>query len=80
MGGAVLAGSLMLAILAMVETATGKLCQMLVLIRHGILLQMMTAIELYHLADSLLFSLNLAHTGCEDTKKMPYRDGYGRSF
>ena len=64
----------------MFETATGKLCQMLIFIRHSFFLKMMTAIELYHLADGLLFSLNLAHTGCEDTKKMPYRDGYGRSF
>ena len=80
MGGAVLAGRLPLAILAMVETATGKLCQMLIFIRHSVLLEMMTTVQLYHLADGLLLALNLAHTGCEDTKKMPYRDGYGKSF
>ena len=80
MGGAVLAGSLLLAILAMVETATSKLCQMLIFIRHSVLLEMMTTVQLYHLADGLLLSLNLAHTGCEDTKKKPYRDGYGKSF
>ena len=80
MGWTVLAGSFLLAILAMVESATSKLSQMLIFIRHSVLFKMMTAIELYHLADGLLFSLNLAHTGCEDTKKMPYRDGYGRSF
>ena len=44
MSGTVLAGSLSLTILAMVETATGKLCQMLIFIRHRILLQVMTAI------------------------------------
>ena len=80
MSWAVLASCLPLAILAMVETATGKLCQMLVFIRHGVLFQMMPTIQLYHLADGLLLSLNLAHTGCEDTKKKPYRDGYGKSF
>ena len=80
MGGAVFAGGLLLAILAMVETATSKLYQTLILIRHGVLFQMMPTIQLNHLADGLLLALNLAHTGCEDTKKMPYRDGYGRSF
>ena len=80
MSWAVLTSGLLLTILTMVETATSKLCQMLIFIRHSVLFKMMTAIELYHLADGLLFSLNLAHTGCEDTKKMPYRDGYGRSF
>ena len=80
MGGAVLASGLTLTILAMVETATSKLCQMLIFIRYGVLLEMMTTVQLYHLADGLLLSLNLAHTGCEDTKKKPYRDGYGKSF
>ena len=80
MGGAVFAGGLLLAILAMVETATSKLYQTLILIRHGVLFQMMPTIQLNHLADGLLLALNLAHTGCEDTKKMPYRDGYGKSF
>ena len=77
MGGAVLAGCLLLAILAMVETATGKLCQMLVFIRHSVLLEMMTTVQLYHLADGLLLSLNPGHTGCEDTKKSPYSGEYG---
>ena len=80
MGGAVFAGGLLLAILAMVETATSKLYQTLILIRHCALFKMMTAIKLNHLADGLFLALNLAHTGCEDTKKMPYRDGYGKSF
>ena len=64
----------------MVETATCKLCQMLIFIRYGVLFQMMPTIQFNHLADGLLLALNLAHTGCEDTKKMPYRDGYGKSF
>ena len=80
MGRAVLAGSLLLAILAMVETATGKLCQMLILIWHRILFQMMPTIEFYHLADGLFLSLNLAHTGCEDTKNPPYQCDTEESF
>ena len=44
MGGAILASGLTLAILAMVETATSKLCQMLIFIRHCVLLQMMTTV------------------------------------
>ena len=80
MSWAVLTSGLLLTILTMVETATSKLCQMLIFIRHSVLLEMMTTVQLNHLADGLLFSLNLVHTGCEDTKKMPYRDGYGKSF
>ena len=80
MSWAVLTSGLLLTILTMVETATSKLCQMLIFIRHSVLLEMMTTVQLYHLADGLLLSLNLAHTGCEDTKKKPYRDGYGKSF
>jgi hypothetical protein len=56
-GRAVLASSFMLTILAMVETATSKLCQLLVFIRHSVLLQPMTAIKFYHHADCLFFSL-----------------------
>ena len=77
---AVLAGSLLLAILAMVETATSELYQTLILIRHCVLFKMMTAIELYHLANGMLFSLNLAHTGREDTKNPPYRSDTEESF
>jgi hypothetical protein len=44
MSGTLLARGLLLAILAMVETATGKLCQMLIFIRHSVLLEMMMAI------------------------------------
>ena len=62
MGGAVFAGGLLLAILAMVETATGKFCQMLIFIRHRILFQMMTAIELYHLTDGLLLAFYPSHS------------------
>ena len=80
MGGAVLAGRLLLAILAMVETATGKFCQMLILIRHCVLFKMMTTVKFYHLADGLLFSLNLVHTGCEDTKNLPYQCDTEESF
>ena len=73
MSGTILAGSFIFAILAMVETAISKLCQMLIFIRHCVLFQMMPTIEFYHLADGLFLSLNLAHTGCEDTKNPPYR-------
>ena len=62
MGGAVLAGRLPLTILAMVETATGKLYQMLIFIRHCALFKMMTAIKLNHLADGLFLSLNPGHS------------------
>ena len=72
MSWAVLTSGLLLTILTMVETATSKLCQMLILIWHRILFKMMTAVQLYHLADGLLLSLNPGHTGCEDTKKSPY--------
>ena len=44
MSGTLLARGLLLTILAMVETATGKLCQMLIFIRHSVLLEMMMAI------------------------------------
>ena len=54
---AVLAGSLILSIPAMVETATSEFCQMLVFIRHSVLLQPMTAIKFYHPSDGLLFAL-----------------------
>ena len=80
MGGAVLAGSLLLAILAMVETAPGKFYQMLLFIRHRVLFEMMAAIKLNHLANGMLFSLNLAHTGREDTKNPPYRSDTEESF
>ena len=80
MSRAVLASGLLFAILAMVETATGKLCQMLIFIRHRILFQMMTAIELYHLADGLLLAFYPAHTGCEDTKIPPYQCDTEESF
>ncbi len=54
----VLASSLVFTVFTMVETATGKLCQMLVLFRHGFLLQMMTAIQLYHPLDGLFLAFN----------------------
>ena len=62
MDRAVLASCLVLTILAMVETATCKLCQMLILIRHRILFQMMPTIEFYHLADGLLLALYPSHS------------------
>ena len=62
MSRAVLASGLLFAILAMVETATGKLCQMLILIRHRVLFEMMAAIKLNHLANGLLFSFNPCHS------------------
>ena len=51
----------MFAISAMIQTATSKVSQMLVFIRHCVLMKMMTAIKFYHLTDRLLFSLNPAH-------------------
>jgi hypothetical protein len=62
-GRVVLASSLVLTILAMVETATGILCQMLILFRQRILLEMMTAIKLNHLADGLLLAFYFIHSG-----------------
>ena len=61
MCGAVLTSGLTFTILAMIETTTGKLCQMLIVIRHSILFQVVTAVQLYHPADGLLFSLNPGH-------------------
>ena len=61
MRGTVLAGCLVFAILTMVETAAGILCQMYVFFGHRVLLQTMTAVELYHPADCLLFSLYFIH-------------------
>ena len=46
----------------MIQTATSEVCQMLILLWHLVLMKMMTAIQFYHLADSLLLSLNPAHT------------------
>ena len=62
MSGTILASSLLLTILAMIEAATGKVCQMLVLLRYRVLMKMMTAIQLYHLSDCLLLTLNPAHS------------------
>ena len=74
MSGAFLAGSLILAILTIIETATSKLCQTFllwqaspivaerILFWHGVLLQVMTAIKLYHLSDGLLLSFNPGHS------------------
>jgi hypothetical protein len=61
MSRTILASSLLLTILAMIETATGKVCQMPVLLRYLVLMKMMTAIQLYHLSDCLLLTLNPAH-------------------
>ena len=60
-GRTILASCLLLAISAMIQTATGKVCQMLVFIRHGILMKMMAAIKLNHLSHSLLLSFYLTH-------------------
>ena len=62
MSRTILASSLLLTILAMIETATGKVCQMPVLLRYRVLIKMMTAIQLYHLSDCLLLTLNSAHS------------------
>jgi hypothetical protein len=61
MSGTILASGLLLTILAMIEAATSELCQMLILLRHCVLMKMMTAIQLYHLSDCLLLTLNPAH-------------------
>ncbi len=62
MSGTILTSSFLFAILATIQTATGKVCQMLIFIWHCVLMKMMPAIKLYHLSDSLLLSLNPAHT------------------
>ena len=59
---AVLASSLVFTILTMIKTATNKVSQMLVFIRHCILMKMMAAKKSYHLADSLFLSLNSVHS------------------
>ena len=61
MSGAVLASCLLLAIFAMIQTATGKVSQMLVFIRHCFLMKMMATIQFYHLSYGLLLSFYLAH-------------------
>ena len=48
-GRAILASSFLFAILAMIQSATGKVSQMLILFWHCVLMKMMTAIKLYHL-------------------------------
>ena len=58
----ILASSFLFAILAMIQTATSKVSQMLVFIRHCVLMKMMTAIQLYHLSDCSFLSLNSAHS------------------
>jgi hypothetical protein len=60
-GGTVLAGCLVLSIFAMVQAAACEICQTLVLLRHGVLLEPMTAIELDHLTDRPLLPFNPAH-------------------
>ena len=61
MSRTILASSFLLTILAMIQTATSEVSQMLVLLRYRVLMKMMTAIQLYHLSDSLLLTLNSAH-------------------
>ena len=73
MSGTILASSLVFTILTMIKTTTSKVSQMLILIRHCVLMKMMTAIKLYHLAYSLLLSLYSAHS-------LLYRNLYLNSF
>ena len=61
MSRTILASSFLLTILAMIQTATSEVSQMLVLLRYRVLMKMMTAIQLYHLSDCLLLTLNPAH-------------------
>ena len=61
MSGTILASSFLFAILAVIETTTSEIRQMLIIIRHRVQMKMMTTVQLYHLADSLLLSLNPAH-------------------
>ena len=61
MSGTILASSFLFAILAMSQTTTGKVCQMLILLRHCVLMKMLTTIQLYHLTDCSFLSLNPAH-------------------
>ena len=64
----------------MSKTATGKLCQMLIIIRHSVLFQMMTAIELYHPADCLFLSIYPGLIIGKYTKKTPYQGDTEESF
>ena len=62
MSGTMLACCFPFSIFAMIQTATSEVCQMLILLWHLVQMKMMTAIQFYHLADSLLLSLNPAHS------------------
>ena len=62
MSGTMLACCFPFSIFAMIQTATSEVCQMLILLRHCVLMKMMTAIQLYHLSDCSFLSLNPAHS------------------
>ena len=61
MGRTILASCLLFAIRAMIQTATSVICQMLILIRHCVLMKMMATIQLNHLTDYSLLLLNPGH-------------------
>ncbi len=61
MSRAILASGLLFAISAMIQSTTGKLCQMLIFLWQCLLMKMMSAIQLYHLSHSLLLSFYPAH-------------------
>ena len=62
MSGAILACSFLFAILAMIQTTTSEVCQMQVFIWHCVLMKMMATIQLNHLTDCSLLSLNPTHS------------------
>ena len=62
MSGTNLASSFQFAILAMIQTATSEIRQMLIFIRHCGLMKMMAAIQLNHLSHRLLLSFYPAHS------------------
>ena len=62
MSRTIFASSFMFSIPAMIQTATSEVSQMLILLRYRVLMKMMTAIQLYHLSDCLLLTLNPAHS------------------
>ena len=60
MSRTILASCLLFAIREIIRTTTSELCQMQVFIRHCVLMKMMATIQLNHLTDCSLLSLNSA--------------------
>ena len=61
MSRTILASCLLFAIRAMIKTTTSEVCQILVFIRHCVLMKMMATIQLNHLTDRSFLSLYPGH-------------------